>query len=259
MSFPLPNNSHDLTGRVAFVTGASSGLGWRFAQVLASAGAKVAVAARRIDRLNELVESIKSAGGEAFAVEIDLRDADAITCAVEKAEAALGTITILVNNAGIPDAKPAVKMQLSLIDDVIDINFRAPFLVSCEVARRMIEANLPGNIVNLSSVAAYSYSAKAASTLYAASKSGVLRMTETLAMEWAHYNINVNAIAPGLFMSEMSAGMIERIGDAAYANTPRKRIGDAPQLDSTLLYLVSPASEFVTGVCIRVDDAQYPH
>ena len=119
-------------------------------------------------------------------------------------------------------------------------------------------ADKPGSIVNLSSVGAYSYNASAASTLYCATKSAVLRLTETLAMEWAPFNINVNAIAPGLFMSEMTEGMVQRVGDRASAKFPRKRIGDPAQLDSTLLYLLSPASEFVTGICIRVDDAQMP-
>ena len=254
MRYSLPNNSTDLSGQVALVTGASSGLGLRFSKVLASQGAKVALAARRLDRLEALAQDIKDADGEAFAVQMDATDADQMIAAVAKAEAELGTVTILVNNAGIPDAKRAHKMDIELIDRVLDINVRAPFILSCEVARRLMAANKPGRIVNIASVAAFNYSGEGAA-LYSVSKSAVVRITETLAVEWARNNINVNAIAPGAFESEMLAGMLERVGDISQ-HFPRKRIGNPAQLDSTLLYLVGPASDAVTGTCVRVDDGQ---
>jgi NAD(P)-dependent dehydrogenase (short-subunit alcohol dehydrogenase family) len=254
MAYPLPNNSTDLTGQVALVTGASSGLGLRFAKVLAAAGAKVALAARRVDRLETLAAEIKAAGGEAVAIEMDATDADQLIGAVEKAEQALGLVTILVNNAGIPDAQRAHKMSVELIDRVLDINVRAPFILSCEVARRLLAADKPGRIVNIASSAAYSYGGNGAA-LYSVSKAAVVRITETLAVEWARNNINVNAIAPGAFASEMMDGMMARIGDFSQS-TPRKRIGDPAQLDTTLLYLCSPASDAVTGTAIRVDDGQ---
>jgi NAD(P)-dependent dehydrogenase (short-subunit alcohol dehydrogenase family) len=248
-----------LKGRVALVTGASSGLGLHFAKVLSLAGASVAVAARRADRFHQLASEMSSDGAKAMAVQLDVTDAAQIPAALDAIESQLGTVDILVNNAGVPDAKFATKMSLELIDRVIDVNFRAPFLIAAEVARRLIAANRPGRIVNLSSAGAYYYAADSAASLYCASKAGVSRMTETLAMEWAKFNINVNAIAPGLFHSEMSEGMLERIGeDRATRGMPRKRIGEPHQLDSTILYLVSPASEFVTGIVIRVDDAQLP-
>jgi NAD(P)-dependent dehydrogenase (short-subunit alcohol dehydrogenase family) len=247
----------DLTGQVALVTGASAGLGERFARVLAGAGAAVAVAARRLDKLEALAGEIEAAGGRCLPVELDVADAAAITAAVDRAERALGTVTILVNNAGIPDARRAHRMPLELVDRVVDVNFRAPFLLSAEVARRLIAAGRPGRIVNLSSMGAYLYDGSAASTLYSATKAGVSRMTETLAVEWSRHRINVNAIAPGLFHSEMSDGMIARLGDPS-ARMPRGRVGDPDLLDSTLLYLVSPASEAVTGTVIKVDDGQYP-
>ena len=173
---------------------------------------------------------------------------------VGEAEKKLGTVQILVNNAGIPDAQRAHKMSVELIDRVLDINVRAPWILSCEVARRLIEAEKPGRIVNLASRAAYAYGGQGAA-LYATSKMAVVRMTETLAVEWARYHINVNAIAPGAFASEMMDGMLERMGDIT-KNFPRPRLGDPAQLDSTLLFLVSPSSEFVTGTTVRVDDAQ---
>ena len=254
MRYSLPNNSTDLSGQVALVTGASSGLGLRFSKVLASQGAKVALAARRLDRLEALAQDIKDADGEAFAVQMDATDADQMIAAVAKAEAELGTVTILVNNAGIPDAKRAHKMDIELIDRVLDINVRAPFILSCEVARRLMAANKPGRIVNIASVAAFNYSGEGAA-LYSVSKSAVVRIMETLSVEWARNNINVNAIAPGAFESEMLAGMLERVGDISQ-HFPRKRIGNPAQLDSTLLYLVGPASDAVTGTCVRVDDGQ---
>lgn len=254
MSYPLPNNSTDLTGEVALVTGASSGLGLRFAKVLASQGAKVAIAARRLDRLEALAKEIEDAGGVALPVEMDATDADQMVAAVAKAEEKLGTVTILVNNAGIPDAQRAHKMEIGLIDRVLDINVRAPFVLSCEVARRLIAADKPGRIVNIASSAAYAYNGTGAA-LYSVSKAAVVRITETLAVEWSRYKINVNAIAPGAFESEMMDGMLERMGDISQ-HFPRKRIGNPAQLDSTLLYLVGPASDAVTGTSIRVDDGQ---
>jgi NAD(P)-dependent dehydrogenase (short-subunit alcohol dehydrogenase family) len=257
VSFPLPNASTDLTGQVALVTGASVGLGRRFALTLASAGAAVAVAARRTDKLEELRKEIEAAGGTCLPVPLDMTDADQIVRAVEQAEAALGTVTILVNNAGVTDAVRAHKMPLELIDSVLDTNVRGPYILSCEVARRLIAAKKPGRIVNLSSMGAYSYNGNAAATLYSVSKAAIARMTEVLAVEWVRYGINVNAIAPGLVSSEMTDGMVGRIGDPSGA-FPRKRIGDPAQLDSTLLYLVAPSSEFVTGTIVKVDDGQSP-
>jgi len=253
-TFPLPNASLDLSGQTALVTGASAGLGRRFAKVLAASGAKVAIAARRLDKLEELAAEIRAAGGTAHPIQLDVTDADQLIGAVAKADAALGTVTILVNNAGIPDAQRAHKMSVELIDRVLGINLRAPWILSCEVARRLMEAKRPGRIVNIASMAAYQYGGNGAA-LYSTSKAAVVRMTETLAVEWARQNINVNAIAPGAFSSEMMDGMLERMGDIT-KGFPRTRLGDAAQLDSTLLYLVSPSSDFVTGTCIRVDDAQ---
>ncbi|QTH23358.1 SDR family NAD(P)-dependent oxidoreductase [Rhizorhabdus wittichii] len=246
----------DLTGEVALVTGATAGLGLRFARTLAAAGASVAVAARRGDRLDALVAEIEGAGGRALAIPADLTDAATLEGVVDAAQAKLGLVTILVNNAGIPDAQLATRMSLELIDRVIALNLRTPFVLSREVAKRLIAAKRPGRIVNIASMAAF-HSARAGSSLYATTKSAVVRMTEALAVEWAAYPINVNAIAPGAFRSEMMEGMIERVGDMSQG-FPRKRLGDPADLDGTLLFLASQASAYVTGTCIKVDDGQYP-
>ena len=254
VTFPTPNVSHDLTGEVALVTGASSGLGRRFAVTLGAAGATVVAAARRVDKLDTLAKEIEAAGGRCVPVPLDVTDPAQITAALDTAEAEVGLVTILVNNAGIPDAQRAHKMSLELVDAVLDTNVRGPWLLATEVARRLIDAKRGGRIVNISSMGAFSYNGMGAA-LYSVTKAAVNRMTEALAVEWARFGINVNGIAPGAFSSEMMDGMISRIGDITQA-FPRKRLGDPAQMDSTLLYLVSPASEFVTGTVIKIDDGQ---
>lgn len=254
MSHPPPNASVDLSGKVALVTGATSGLGRRFAQVLARHGARVAITGRRFDRLEALAAEIAADGGVAAPLALDVTDTAQLLAIIGKAEAALGPVDILVNNAGIPDAQRATKMSVELIDAVLDTNVRAPWILACEFAKRRMDAKAPGRIINIASMAAYSYRGGGAA-LYSVSKAAVVRMTEALAVEWSSFHINVNAIAPGAFASEMMDGMLERVGDISQ-HFPRKRLGDPAQLDSTLLYLCSPASEAVTGTCIKVDDGQ---
>ncbi len=252
--YPLPNVSNDLSGQVALVTGTTSGLGHRFAQVIAACGAKVALTGRRVDRLQTLAEEIRAAGGVAEPIPLDMQDNGSIMNCVDRAEDALGTINILINNAGIPDAQRAHKMSLALIDAVFDTNLRGPYILSCEIARRLIDAKMPGRMVNISSVGGFNYGGNGAA-LYSITKSAIVRMTECLAVEWARFNINVNAIAPGAFTSEMMEGMLQRMGDISQ-NFPRKRICDPAEMDSTLLYFLSPASAAVTGTYIKIDDGQ---
>ena len=254
-TFPLPHFSNDLSGQVAFVTGTTSGLGKRFAKVLAACGAKVALTGRRVEKLNQLAEEISAEGGICTPIAVDMTDRASIRAALSEAEASLGIVTILVNNAGIPDAQRAVKRSDELIDAVFDSNLVGPWVLSCEVAKRLIEHQLPGRIVNIASMAAFNTTAQSAAALYATTKCGIARMTEAHAVEWSRFPINVNCIAPGAFSSEMMDGMLERIGDIS-VNFPRKRICDPAQMDSTLLFLVSPASECVTGTVIKIDDGQ---
>jgi NAD(P)-dependent dehydrogenase (short-subunit alcohol dehydrogenase family) len=247
----------NLSGHVGLVTGASSGLGRQLATTMARAGVSVMLAARRLQTLNEIVDRLLQEGLSAAAVELDLRDVDAIKHAVDVAESRFGIVDILINSAGVPDAGYATRLPLETIDRVIDVNFRAPFLMSTEIARRLISAGKPGNIVNIASVGAYHYTPTTAAALYCATKSGLIRMTEVLALEWARFGINVNAIAPGLFKSEMNADFLERAGADVKNDFPRGRVGEPEYFDSTLLYLLSPSSHFVTGTCIVVDDAQF--
>jgi NAD(P)-dependent dehydrogenase (short-subunit alcohol dehydrogenase family) len=248
-----PNFSTDLTGQTALVTGTTSGLGRRFAEVLAACGANVAIAGRRVDRLEELADRLRNEGGNVLTVPLDVTDTDALFTSVARVQDELGPIQILVNNAGKPDAKLALRMDPKFVDEMVATNLTSLFHLASEVTRRLIEAELPGRIVNIASGAAYS--AGIGTSWYAITKSAVVRMTEMLALEFARYDVNVNCIAPGAFESEMMDGMLERMGDIT-REFPRKRIGKPSQLDSTLLYLVSPDSDFVTGATIRVHDGQ---
>lgn len=254
--YAMPNFSVDLRGQVALVTGTTSGLGHRFARVLARCGARVALTGRREERLETLATEIRTDGGECLPLRLDMTDRVSIRQVVDETERAFGTVTILVNNAGIPDAQRAHKMPDELVDAVFDTNLRGPWVLSCEVARRLIAAKKPGRMVNISSIGAFQYGGNGAA-LYSVTKAALARMTEALAVEWARFHINVNAIAPGAFSSEMMDGMLARIGDLSRA-FPRQRVCDPALLDSTLLYLVSPASEAVTGTVIKVDDGQGP-
>lgn len=246
----------DLTGRVALITGTTSGLGRRFAKLLAAHGAKVALTGRRVDRLEEVAAEIRADGGTCAYFALDMLDADNIKQVVADAEAELGLIDILINNAGVPDAQRAHKMSVDLIDTVLGTNLRGPYILSIEVAKRLIEEKQPGRMINISSISGYHYDGHGAA-LYSISKAAIARMVEVLGVEWARFNINVNGIAPGFFYSEMTDGMVERMGDITQM-FPRKRGCSPEQMDSTVLYLVSPASECVTGTVIRVDDGQSP-
>lgn len=248
-----PDFSLDLSGKVALVTGASAGLGERIARVLAAQGAKVAIAARRLERLEALTAELGGAE-RILPIALDVTDAKALIDTVETTERELGPIDFLVNNAGITMAQYATKMSTADIDRLLAINVRAPFILSCEVARRLIARGAAGRIVNIASTSAFEYKGNGAA-LYATTKGAVVRMTETLAVEWTKFGINVNAIAPGAFESEMLDGMIERVGDVA-SKLPRKRVMKVSQLDGALLFLLSPSSDAITGSCIRADDGQ---
>ena len=253
--YPLPNHSIDLSGQVALVTGTTSGLGKRFADVLGACGAKVALSGRREERLTAHADELRDRGVEVTTLPLDTTDSEAVLAAPARVADALGApVSILINNAGIPDAQRAHKMSLDLINGVIDTNLRGPYILSCEVARQLIDAGLPGRMINISSIARRRYDGNGAA-LYSITKAAIARMTECLAVEWARFNINVNCIAPGAFESEMMDGMVSRIGD--FAKTfPRQRICHPALMDSTLLYFLSPASEAVTGTIVDLDDGQ---
>ena len=214
----MPNFSTDLSGQTAFITGTTSGLGYRFAQVLAACGANVAIAGRRVERLEALAEELRSTGAKVLPVPLDVTDTDALFASVDQVEKELGPVQILVNNAGKPDARLALNMDPAFVDEMVATNLTSLFHLASEVTRRLKEAELPGRIVNIASGAAFS--AGVGTSWYAITKSAVVRMTEMLALEFARYDVNVNCIAPGAFESEMMDGMLERMGDIT-AGFPR--------------------------------------
>ena len=248
-----PAELFDLTGEVALVTGASSGLGERFAQVLAANGAKVVVAARRVDRLEALVEKIRADGGQAVAVELDVADQAAIAPAFDAAEAVFGTVTILVNNAGIDGSSPPLDMTPEQWRKVMAVNVDGVWFCAQEAARRLVAAGKPGAIINIASVLSF----RAARTLsaYATSKGAVRQMTHNLALELARYNIRVNAIAPGYILTEINRDLFASpAGEKMIKRIPQRRIADPSELDGTLLLLASSrASGYMTGSIVVVD------
>ncbi len=245
----------DLRGRTAFVTGASSGLGARFATVLARAGARVAIGARRVDRLTELADQIQAFDGRALPVTLDVRRVEDVRRAVAEAETELGPIGILVNSAGISTPELATQIEEADYDAVTDTNAKGAFFMAQEVGRRMIEHKIEGRIINISSMV--SSTPVPALLSYAMSKAALDQMTRALSLEWARYGINVNAICPGYIETEMNRDFFRSPeGERLIARMPRRRIGAPSDLDGLLLLLASPAARFLTGAVIPADDGQ---
>lgn len=241
-----------LAGKSALVTGASSGLGAHFAVVLARAGAKVAIAARRTDRLETLADRIRAAGGTAHPVALDVTDPASVAAAFTSAEAALGPIDIVINNAGVPSQSRILKTTEAEWRDVMAVNLDGVFRVAQEGARRMVAAKRPGSIVNIASILGYAVM----KTLgpYSASKAAVISLTRSMALEFARDNIRVNAIAPGYFSTEINGDFWQtEAGARMIKGIPMARIGNLPELDGPLLLLASDAGAFMTGSILTVD------
>jgi len=245
----------DLSGEVALVTGASSGLGARFAQVLAANGAKVALVARRGGRLDDLRERIIAAGGTAIAVEADVLDRTAMLRAFDTTEAAFGTVTILVNNAGAAQGVRALDMSAEEWRRVLSLDLDSVFFWSQEGARRMLAAGVTGSIVNTASVLAFGVAKGVAA--YAVAKAGVMQLTKALALELAFKGVRVNAIAPGWFVTEINRGFLEsEKGEEMKRAIPMGRFGREGDLDGALLLLASKAGAYMTGATIIADGGQ---
>lgn len=233
-----------MQGKRVLITGASSGLGRHFAQVLSAAGAHVVLAARRMDALEELAAEI----GDATCVSLDVTDPASIREAVQQA----GPIDVLVNNAGVSSAQPVLDATVEDYDHIMSANLRGAFLVATEVARRMRDRGEGGAIVNIASILGLAQGGQLA--VYAMSKAGVVQMTKQMALELARYGIRVNALAPGYFATDMNRDFLSSaLGEAMAKRIPQRRFGNFEDLDGPLTLLCSDASRYMTGVVIPVD------
>ncbi len=242
----------DLSGRTALVTGASSGLGRHFALTLARAGAKIALAARRADKLENLRREIEGAGGQAAAVSLDVTDAAGVTTAIADAAARLGPIRVLVNNAGVAVSKGVLEATEADWDQVVDTNLKGAWLVAQAAARHMAEHKEGGSIVNIASITGLRVAGQVSA--YATSKAALLHLTRSMALELARHKIRVNAIAPGYIATELNQDFFASpAGEALVKRIPQRRLGQPEELDGALLLLASDASSYMTGSTIVVD------
>jgi len=250
--------SFDLTGKTALITGASSGLGARFARLLADNGAQVVLASRRTERLKELRAEIEAAGGDAHVVALDVTDNAAIEAAVAQAETDAGPIDILVNNSGVSTTQRLVDVTAEDYDFVFDTNTRGAFFVAQAVGKRMIarakeDPTRRARIVNVASMAGLRVLAQIG--VYCMSKAAVVHMTKAMALEWGRYNINVNAVCPGYIETEINAHHWQtEAGQKLIQMLPRRRVGKPEDLDGVMLLLASDQSDFVNGAVIAADD-----
>lgn len=246
------SDSFRLDGQTALVTGASRGLGRRFAKVLAAAGARVAMAARTMSRLEEARDEVAAEGGEACAIALDVTDAGSVRAAFDEVEARLGTVGVLINNAGVAVSKPLLEIEEADWDHVLDTNLKGAWLVAQEAARRMIAADAGGSIVNIASVLGL----RAAGSVvpYCAAKAGLIHLTRAMALELARHDIRVNGLAPGYIETEINRDFFASdAGQRLIKRIPQGRLGRPRDLDGALLLLASDASSFMTGEIIAVD------
>ncbi|WP_225008952.1 SDR family NAD(P)-dependent oxidoreductase [Novosphingobium percolationis] len=250
---------YSLEGRVALITGASSGLGARFARLYAAAGAKVVIGARRAERIASLAAEIEAAGGQALAVSMDVTDEASIIAAFDAAEAKFGAPDVVVANAGIVEAGRSIDLPADAMRRVVDTNFNGVWLTAREGARRMIKAGSKeterGRIILTGSITADMTGQGDAA--YAATKAGVVHLGRQFAREWARQGINVNTIQPGYIRTEIDGEWFDSEGGKAQIATwPRRRLTDISALDDPMLFFASDASRFVTGAHISIDDGQ---
>ena len=243
----------DLSGKTALVTGASSGLGARFAKVLAAAGATVALAARRVERLKELRAEIDAEGGEAHVYQLDVTDVSSIRACVARVEGDLKKIDILVNNSGVSATSRITDTTEDDYDYVMNTNAKGAFFVAQQVAKVMIAQKTQGRIINIASVAGMKVLSQL--SVYCMSKAAAIHMTRAMALEWGRYGINVNAICPGYIETEINAAHFQSEAGQKLVNMlPRRRVGKPEDLDGLLMLLSSDASGFVNGAAIAADD-----
>ncbi len=242
----------DLKGRVALVTGASSGIGRHFAGTLARAGAKVALAARRTEELAQAVAEIEAAGGQAIAVTMDVSERGSVCAALDRITADYGVPQILVNNAGVSDTRRLLEYTDADWSRIVGTNLTGAWRVAQESARRMVAAGVPGSIINITSILASRVAGGVSP--YIAAKAGLKQLTQAMALELARHQIRVNSIAPGYVLTEMNGALLEgESGEKLKARVPQRRFGRLEDLDGALLLLASDAGAYMSGSEIVVD------
>ncbi|MEQ8283003.1 MAG: SDR family oxidoreductase [Parvibaculum sp.] len=246
---------YDLSGKMALVTGATSGLGRRFALVLAKTGAKVAITGRRVERLSALQSEIEAVGGVAAAIALDVTNPASIAACMAEAERVLGPIDILVNNAGMNVQALPAEVTPEGFDTMFDTNVRGAFFMAQAAGRSMMARGAGGRIVNIASIGAHTV--LPGLTIYCMTKAAVGMMTRSLAKEWARHQINVNAMCPGFIETELNSDWFGTEGGRKQIKSwPRRRLGVEEDLDGTLLLLASDHGRFITGSLFTIDDGQ---
>lgn len=248
----MSSNPFHLSRRVALVTGASSGLGVHFAETLAQAGAAVAVCARRVEKMQELVVTLQAAGVPALAVAMDVTDAQSVRAAFDEIEKNLGTVDLIINNAGVATTQSVLDHDEASWDQVVDTNLKGAWLVAQEGAKRMVAAGKGGSIINIASILGERVAGGAAS--YAASKAGLIQLSKAMALELARYHIRVNAIAPGYVSTDLNRDFLaSEAGQRLMSRIPQRRFASAQELDGALLLFASDAGSYITGSVLAVD------
>ena len=250
----MNENKFSLAGKIALVTGASSGIGHCVAKGLAQAGATIVVAARRLDRLHALVGDIEHEGGKAIAVAMDVTDRDSVKSAFDIAQSQLGVIDVIVNNAGVADVKTFIHADEQSRDFVMNTNFNGVWNVAQEGSQRLVEKKQPGSIINISSI--LGLGVQPGQSAYCASKGAVIQLTRSLAMDLMKHNIRVNAIAPGWFKTEINEDYFNTpAGESYVQQMPARRLGQVEELIGPIIMLASEAGSFVNGAVLPVDGA----
>ena len=245
-------NYFEFDGEIVLVTGASGGLGRHFSQVLAAAGAVVCVAARRLDKIYETVSSIKSSGGQAFGFEMDVTNEDNVESTFDQIKDKVGKVSVVVNNAGIATGNLAMNMDLQEWSSIVDTNLKGAWIVALAAARRMADAKTGGTIVNIASILGIGISKGVMP--YSVSKAGLIQMTKALALEWARYDIRVNALAPGYVKTDLNRDfLLTKAGKELLRRIPQRRPAEMCELDAPFLLLASKASSYMTGSVLTVD------
>jgi NAD(P)-dependent dehydrogenase (short-subunit alcohol dehydrogenase family) len=247
----MKNTPFDMAGETVLITGGGTGLGKQFATVLADAGARVILCARRVDKLEETVAHIRGQGGDAHAIPMDVTSGDSVAAAFLQC-LDIAPVTVLVNNAGLAGESMLLSMPEEEWDSIVNTNLKGAWLVARAAAQQMIDHDSKGSIINIASV--LGSSVQKGTAAYAAAKSGVVHLTRAMALEWARYGIRVNAIAPGYYRTDMAEGYLASpAGQQLVKRIPARRLGDPTEMDGAILMLASKASAYMTGSLVTVD------